>query len=176
MAKHKMGPHYHLEIFGKFSTIVCNDHHNNPRAGDHIISGTGGCLVWSWRHGVWWGGSAVRGRSMRWCFKFILFTTIPLQQTHNHNLKAEMWSTFEMLTQSRPVMMTHLWEFDEELSDSGTLPSADNHQMRHTGLWSQHPDVLTTPMMRLTVKTVTADVVCQSGHPVRNGHRIWNWG
>ena len=83
-----------------------------------------------------------------------------------------MWSTFEMLTQPRPVMMTHLWEFDEQPSDSETLPSADNHQMKHTGVWSQHPDVLTTPMMRLTVKTVTADAMCQSGHPVRNGHRI----
>ena len=69
---------------------------------------------------------------------FVYNNPLAADTQHNHNLKAEMWSSFEMLTQSRPVMMTHLWEFDEQLSDSGTLPSADNHQMRH---WS----VVTTP-------------------------------
>ena len=108
-------------------------------------------------------------------FKIHFVYNNPLaDRQHDHNLKAEMWRKVEMLTQPRPVMMTHLWEFDEQLPDSGTLPSADNHQMRHTGLWSQHPDVLTTPMMRLTVKTFTANAMCQSGsgHPVRNGLRI----
>ena len=110
-------------------------------------------------------GCQLSGEEHAMMFKihFVYNNPLAADTQHNHNLKAEMWSTFEMLTQSRPVMMTHLWEFDEQLSDSETLPSDDNHQMRHIAppsLWSQHHDVLTTPMMRLTVKTFTADAMC----------------
>ena len=130
--------------------------------------GLGDVLSGARRHCLVSEGCQLSGEEHAMMFKihFVYNNPLAADTQHNHNLKAEMWSAFEMLTLSRPVMMTHLWEFDEQLSDSETLPSADNHHMRHIappGLWSQHPDVLTTPMMMVTVKTFTADAMCQSG-------------
>ena len=106
------------EIFGKFSSIVCNDHHNNPRAGDHIISGTGGCLVWSWRHGVWCQGCQLSGEehAMMWKIHFVYNNPLAAQQTHNttttwrqkcgahlkcwHNPDQWWWHTCENLMRS----------------------------------------------------------------------------
>ena len=99
---------------------------------------------------------------MWWWLKFIVFAAIP-RRTDNRNLNVEMWSTFEMLTLSRPVMMTHLWEFDEQLRHWDTpilWQSSDLRRHIIPGLAIVTGD---QPLMMVTVKTFTADAMCHYG-------------